>query len=294
MAATATQAFEEFKGRLTLTAKQRQDLRTRRDRIRGYLSEDWSIDNVVFGGSHARGSKIRPIQGRQGDVDIYVVLNSKHRQYGGLFQPPPAKLLQDVRRTLDRHLETPKIRADSPAVRITFTDMVVDVVPAFSRFLSDAYDIPYYRSWMTATPQRQQRVFRELDVARAGKFKPLLRMIKHWKALHHTVGLRSYHLETLAYEIFKSRPVDDYREALQVFFATAARDVRHHWKDPGGSGNRVTDYMTTPIANRASKMFELAAARAEKAIAAPTWAAEITLWRSPYLLGQRFPAWTAR
>jgi hypothetical protein len=69
---------------------------------------------------------------------------------------------------------------------------------------------------MTATPQRQQRVFKELDNARGGRFKPILRMIKHWKIVHSSVGLRSYHLETLAYEIFKQKPITDYREALRT------------------------------------------------------------------------------
>src|SRR6266511_3442184 len=81
----------------------------------------------MFGGSHARGSKIRPVLGRQGDVDIYVVLKGDERNYGGLLQPPPAKLLADVKKTLDRYLKTPKVRADSPAVRITYDDMIVDV-----------------------------------------------------------------------------------------------------------------------------------------------------------------------
>jgi hypothetical protein len=292
MATTAPLAFEQFKTRLTLTAKQRQALRDRRERIRGYLADDWSIDKVVFGGSHARGSKIRPVLGRQGDVDLYVVLNGKHRNYGGLFEPPPVRLLAQIKATLDRHLETPKVRADSPCVRITYEDMVVDVVPAFARFLSDAYTIPYYKGWMVATPQQQQRVYKELDDARGGRFKPLLRMIKHWKAVHPSVGLRSYHLETLAYEIFKRKQIGDDREALLTFFAEAQGAVQYHWNDPGGSGNHVTDYLTTPVANKAAKMFQLAAVRAEKAIDAPTWQREIAIWRSPLLLGIRFPAWT--
>lgn len=290
MATTAPQAFEQFKARLTLTSKQREALRDRRDRVRSLLSDEWAIDTVMFGGSHARGSKIRPVLGRQGDVDIYAVLKGDERTYGGLFQPPPAKLLVDIKKTLDRYLKTPKIRADSPAVRITYDDMIVDVIPAFSRFLSDAFDIPYYKTWMVATPRRQQRVFKKLDDARGGKFKPLLRMLKHWKAVHHTIGLRSYHLETLAYEIFGRHEIDDYRIAVYTFFDEAQSAVQYHWNDPGGSGNRVTDYLTPATANRASQMFKRAAERAARAIEARTWRQELAIWRSPLLLGSRFPA----
>ena len=231
----------------------------------------------MFGGSHARGSKIRPVLGRQGDVDIYVVLKGDERNYGGLLQPPPAKLLADVKKTLDRYLKTPKVRADSPAVRITYDDMIVDVVPAFARFLSDAFDIPYYKTWMVATPRAQQRVFKQLDDARGGKFKPLLRMLKHWKAVHHTIGLRSYHLETLAYEVFRKREIDDYRHALYTFFDEARSAVQYRWNDPGGSGNAVTDYLTSATVNRASLMFKRAAERAARAIDAPTWRQEIAI-----------------
>jgi len=293
MAASAPQAFLEFKTRLTLTAKQREALRDRRDLVRGYLAEDWSIENVVFGGSHARGSKIRPVSGRQGDVDIYVVLNGRHRTYGAPFAPPPAKLLTDVKKTLDRHLKTPKVRADSPAVRIIYSDMIVDVVPAFRHYFGDAFDIPYYKTWMTATPRGQQRVFKKLDSERDGHFKPLLHMIKHWKAVHPSIGLRSFHLETLAYEIFnRGEPVDDYRIALHTFFFRAAEFVQYPWNDPGGSCHRVTDYLTPAAKNNATTLFKAAAVRAAKAIEAPTWKTEIAIWRSPFLLGARFPAWT--
>jgi hypothetical protein len=269
VATTAPQAFEQFKARLTLTNKQREALRERRERVGRLLADEWAIETVVFGGSHARGSKIRPVLGRQGDVDIYVVLDGKERTYGGLFQPPPAKLLVDIKKTLDRSLKTPKIRADSPAVRITYDDIIVDVVPAFARFLSDAFDIPYYKTWMVATPRGQQRVFKQLDDAREGKFKPLLRMIKHWKAVHHTIGLRSYHLETLAYEIFRKREIEDYRISLCTFFSEAKAAVQYHWNDPGGSGNRVTDYLTQSTANKATEMFNRAADQARGTASPP-------------------------
>jgi SMODS domain-containing protein len=294
MAATAPQAFGQFASQLTLTHRQRLALRDRKDRIRNLLTPDWAIENVIFGGSHARGSKIRQAGGTQGDVDIYVVLNSNERNYGGLFQPVPAQLLRDIKKTLDRSLRTPRIRADSPAVRVTYEDMIVDVVPAFRRLLSDAYDVPYYRGWMKATPRAQERLFQELNRARAGKLKPFLRMLKYWKAIHRSVGLRSYHLETLAYEIFRRHPIDDYRLAFYTFFSNAQTMVQWSWNDPGGSGNRVTDYFNTEMASRATRMFRHAAIRAERAIDAKTWRQEIAIWRSPLMLGSRFPAYTGR
>jgi predicted nucleotidyltransferase len=292
MASTAPLAFEQFQTLLTLTSKQREALRERREVIRAYLADDWAIDAVMFGGSHARGSKIRPILGRQGDVDIYVVLKSSHKTYGGFLEPPPAKLLAEFKRTLDRYLPMTKVRADSPAVRIQYRDMIVDVIPAFRHFFGDAFDIPYYKEWMTATPRAQQRVFKEIDDARGGRFKPLLRMIKHWKAIHQSIGLRSYHLETLAFEIFRKYEINDYGHALYTFFDQAASRVQYHCDDPGESGNRVSEYLTSATANRATAMFTNAARRAARAIEAKTWPLEIACWRSSVLLGARFPAYT--
>jgi hypothetical protein len=46
-------------------------------------------------------------------------------------------------------------------------------------------------------------------------------MIKHWKAVHRSVGMRSYHLEVIALNIFERHAIDDYRLALWTFFDEA-------------------------------------------------------------------------
>lgn len=297
MAQTAPSAFAEFSTKLTLTSKQREALRTRRDQISSYVSGEWNVERVMFGGSHARGTKIRRVGTHQGDVDVYVILDGAERTYGSLVhRDPPIKLLADMRKTLSRSLRVTKIRADAPAIQITYSDMRVDVVPAFRQTAffgpGDGLDIPYGRNWRRATPLGQQRVFKQLDDAQSGRFKPLLRMIKHWRAVHPSAGLRSYHLEVLAFEIFRDRAINDYGESLAVFFREAARSVQYHVDDPGGSGSQVSDYLRGETVRRASLMFGRAAVLAQKAVDAPTWRQELLRWRSPALLGERFPAWT--
>lgn len=297
MAATAPEAFDQFSARLTLTAKQRAALRARRDQIAEYVAERWHVERVMFGGSHARGTKIRRVFTHQGDVDVYVILDNDERRYGSIFHSdPPGKLLFDMRKTLARSLPQTKIRADAPAIQIGYSDMRVDVVPAFRQAAffgpGDGLDIPWGREWRRASPLGQQRVFKELDDAQAGRLKPLVRMVKHWRGVHPTVRLRSYHLEVLAYEIFRTIRIEDYRECVAYFFEEAARRVNYHVDDPGGSGSRVSDYLTSAIVRNASGMLARSAKLAQRAIEQPTWRSEIRRWRSPLLFGERFPAWT--
>jgi predicted nucleotidyltransferase len=294
MAGTAPQAFDEFAGRLALTKLQREALKSRRDTIRGYISADWRVMDAYFGGSHARGTKIRKLGDKQGDVDIYVVLADAHRAaYGGMWAKEPKQLLSDIKATLDKKLKTPSLRADSPAVRINYEDMIVDVVPSFRRSSwGTALDIPYYSQWMVATPKGQEKTFGDLHKARGYLLRPLIRMIKHWKAVHTSFPLRSYHVETLTYMIFESRPINDYRQGLLTFFESADTYVLYNWNDPGGSGNSVSAYMSSTARDQARSMFKEAARLARAAIEAPTWKEEIERWRSPSLLGSRFPAYT--
>lgn len=297
MATTPISAFADFKGRNALTSSQRTAIRTRKETVKGYLKADgWDVQAAIFGGSHARGTKVRLPNDKKTDVDVYMILNPSYKaNYGGLFGQPPSQLLSDIKKSLDKRLDTPSIRADSPSVRIRYNDMDVDVVPAFRRGWlvgRQGLDIPYYDTWMVATPERQRAVFSELNGRMSNRLIHLLRMLKYWKAMHPSFPLRSYHLEVLAYNIYSQHPPADYRNAIADFFGYAQQAVQYHWQDPGGSGNNVTDYMTTSQRDLAISMFASAESRSRSAIDKPTWEQEIKAWRSSTMFGVRFPAYT--
>lgn len=296
MASSAISAFTEFKNKNALTAAQRRAIRNRREVVKQYLIDGgWTVEAAIFGGSHARRTKVRLPDDAKADVDVYVVLDAGHKTYGGLFQPPPSQLLTDIKKTLDKRLRSPAIRADSPSVRIRYSDMDVDVVPAFRRswLVGRGFDIPYYNGWMVATPEQQGSAFSSLNSKLDSRLIHLVRMLKYWKAYHSSFPLRSYHLEVLAYHIFDRNPPTDYRNAIATFFEQAQTFVRYQWNDPGGSRKYVSDYMTQAQLDSAVSMFRNAANRAQKAIDAPGWAKEIEIWRSSTLFGHRFPAYTA-
>lgn len=297
MATTATAAFTTFRDRNALTAAQRKAIRDRKEIVKGYLTADgWSVDSAIFGGSHARRTKVRLPDDRKTDVDVYMVLSPSHKaNYGGIFGSPPSQLLSDIKASLDKKLDTPSVRADSPSVRIRYSDMDVDVVPAFRRGWlvgGKGFDIPYYDSWRFATPEQQRAAFATLNGQLDNRLIHLVRMLKYWKAMHSSFPLRSYHLEVLAYNIFSQHPPTDYREAIADFFGYAKSYVQYSWSDPGGSGSNVTEYMTAAQRDSAKSMFAAAETRARNALAKPTWREEINAWRSTSMFGTHFPAYT--
>lgn len=292
VATTAAGAFEQFASNLELMRSHRDAIWSHRRSIERILGNHWSINRTLFGGSHARRTKKWVPAGVKSDVDLYVVLSSGHRNaYDGFFGPQTDALLDHIKSTLTNELKTPTIRRGSPCVRVTYTDgILVDVVPCFERgWFYSGLDIPYRNKWRTATPEQQGRVFTELNANRDGLLKPLVKMLKHWRDQHPSLsGFRSYHLETLAYNIFRQHSLTDYRTGVRDFFANAPSYLQHQWVDPGGSGASVSGYMSQAARQNATTSLTNAGRQAEHAISGTkTWEDEITAWRK--LFGNRFP-----
>lgn len=291
MLAEVTNAFDDFVGRLSLSPVHRRTLHSRRDVLRGYLADEWDVRRVLFGGSHARGTKISPVGDKQGDLDVYFVLAPRLRwHYGMLSGHTPSDLLIDVRQTLKRHLSTPSLRADSPCVRIRYSDLDVDVIPAFESWLDSSLLIPYYKGWLRATPDKQRKLFTSLNQRQGARFLPMVKMIKHWNRVHPTAGLRSYHTEIMALRIFRLRDIESYASALVTYFEKAARLVTRPLSDPCGSRSAVTQYLSPEKAAHAQEMLQRAARLAQAARDEESPSRAIDAWRSDSLFGPRFPA----
>lgn len=290
MATRPLAAFDQFKTSLEPTSAQKQTISSRKDTVRGYIATEWLLSSATFGGSYGRDTKVRAPADGKSDVDIFFVLDRDYRENysGGYYSKQPGALLDDIKTTLDKSLETPRVRRDAPAVRITYRDLLVDVVPAFRRWDGDL-DIPRGSSWMRATPEKQARVFSDLNANRGYRLKPLIKVGKYWLGQHPSLGMRSYHFEAMVYEHFSDYELSDYRYGAVSMFSGLAWRVKHYVNDPGGSGSDVAGYMGQGARQNAADRFQTAANAAQAAIDDPTYEGEITRWRK--LFGPRFPSY---
>lgn len=135
---------------------------------------------------------------------------------------------------------------------ITFTDFVVDVVPAFAR--------PWWSweggwkicdsgrdCWITTNPQKQVELSAAANRAHGGHLVPRIKQLKAWNS---TAGgpLRSFHLEALAWSTFgtswlwRNGQPSDWVSA-RYFFDKARTELRSKLHDPAGSGSDVARYL---------------------------------------------------
>jgi hypothetical protein len=73
-------------------------------------------------------------------------------------------------------------------------------------------------------------------------FVPVLKMLKAWNKCHSDL-LHSFHLETLALNVFDSSTIEDYPSALVRFFERAPARVSTVVFDPAGFNGDVGSYL---------------------------------------------------
>jgi tRNA nucleotidyltransferase (CCA-adding enzyme) len=147
MATTIASSFARFRSNLEVTDLQSSTLSTRQQAVRTAVEKDFTVLKSFLTGSYRRSTLIAPL--KEADVDIFVGLDAAYYKADG-----HAALLDKVRATLLKtYTKTPKISRNGHAVTITFTDFVVDVVPAFNR-KGGGYLIPdsVGKRWISTDP----------------------------------------------------------------------------------------------------------------------------------------------
>ena len=74
--------------------------------------------------------------------------------------------------------------------------------------------------------------------------------------------LRSFHIEVMMWEVWKSGAPMSWAEGLQLSFSRLADRVRRETADPAGKGPRVDEGLTDPQRAHASRLLYAAAALA--------------------------------
>ena len=242
---TRAQAFEELRSTLELTSLQETTVAERQERVRGAVANQLTVTDDFLTGSYRRHTLIGPL--KRADVDVVVVLDRKYKERG------PRAVLELVKKALlVEYTRTPTISRNGQAVTITFTDFIVDVVPAFVRpwwTWDEGWEIcdSGSDSWITTNPKKHVEISATANKAHGGHLVPRIKQLKAW---NRTVGepLRSFHLEALAWSIFgtswmwKNGQSSDWVSA-RYFFGNARTELKNQLHDPAGTGSDVAAYL---------------------------------------------------
>lgn len=242
---TRKQGFEKLRSRLELTGLQEKTVATRQSNVRAAVGRQLTVVDDFLTGSYRRHTMIGPLKGA--DVDIVVVLDRSYQDRGA------RAVLELVKQALlDEYKKGTMISRNGQAVTITFTDFVVDVVPAFSR--------PWWSwevgweicdsgrdRWITTNPKKHVEISAAANRAHGGHLVPRIKQLKAW---NRTAGepFRSFHLEALAWSIFgtswwwKNGQSSDWASA-RYFFDKARTELKSQLHDPAGTGSDVAAYL---------------------------------------------------
>lgn len=286
MATTIDASFQKLKGNLEITGLQKSTVSTRQQSVREVLEADFTLVDSFLTGSYSRSTMIAPLG--EADVDIFVVLSSTYYESNG-----QASILDKVRRTLLKtYTKTPKISRNGQAVTITFTDFLVDVVPAFNR-QGGGYLIPNStdKRWISTNPEVHVNTVSQENASHQGMLVPLVKMIKGW---NRSAGFpfNSFYLELLAVEILRNVTISDYPSGMRYFLDKGREKIRYTVRDLVPYGGDVYGFRNVTTVQEAVGKFELGYNRAVRAEDyARKWAIEAAVdeWRK--IFGDYFPAY---
>lgn len=239
MATTINQSFLQFKSNLEITDLQLQTVSTRQQNVRDAMAADLTVLDSFLTGSYRRSTMIAPLS--NADIDIFVVLDASYFKQDG-----QAWLLDKAKETLKKkYSSTPKISRNGQAVTITFTDFVVDVVPAFNRkgggyLIADSVN----GRWISTDPKKHVEIWSTENTTHKGNLVPLIKMIKAWNRGHSAL-LRSFHLEAMILNILTNVTITDFPSGARFVFDKARQSVKGKISDPSGYGGDLADYLNT-------------------------------------------------
>jgi len=241
MATTIAAAFSEFKSNLEISGLQSETVSTRQKNVREAVEDGLSVLSSFLTGSYIRSTMIKPLT--EADIDIFVVLDPQYYH-----QNKPASLLDKVRGVLlKKYPRTPKISRNGQAVTVTFSDFVVDVVPAFNR-IGGGYIIPnsVKGEWIETDPKVHESYISDRNLNHNGVFVPMVKMLKAWNRKQGK-SIKSFYLELLAAKIFSGITISDYSSGARYFFDKGREGVKYTIPDPAGLGGQVQGLYTGTV-----------------------------------------------
>lgn len=239
MATTINQSFQQLKANLEITGLQQQTVSIRQQNVRDAVAADLTVLDTFLTGSYRRSTMIAPL--KDADIDVFAILDASYFKQDG-----QAWLLDKVKTTLKKtYPTTPKISRNGQAVTITFTDVTVDVVPAFNRrgggyLIADSLN----GRWIATDPKNHVDIWSTANATHQGNLVPLIKMIKAWNRQNGAL-LRSFHLEAMILGILTNVTINDFSSGSRFVFDKARQTVKSATFDPSGYGGNLADYLST-------------------------------------------------
>jgi hypothetical protein len=265
MTTTIEAAFRDFKSNLEITGLQKSTVSSRQQSVRDAVNKELSVSDSFLAGSYSRSTMIAPL--KEADVDIFIILDNKYFDHYNGKNGGQAGLLDLLKRGLKKtYTKTPDISRNGQAVTITFTDFMVDVVPAFYR-KGGGYLIPnsISQSWISTDPKKHVEIWTAENQAHNSDLVPLIKMIKRWNRMINNYFM-SFHLEVMILKTLYQVKITDFSSGVRYFFDKARNYVTKQNPDPAGYKGDVGAYLNTQqkIDNAVSRI-ETAYKRALKA-----------------------------
>lgn len=246
---TRSQAFEQFRRNLSLSDLQDETVATRQRKVRQAVARQLAVIDDFLTGSYRRQTLIAPLT--KADIDIVVVLDDNYR---GRHARAVLELTRQA--LLATYPRTPRISRNGQAVTVSFSDFLVDVVPAFRRpwwnssGLEPTWDIcdSGGDKWIETNPRKHVELSALANGLHDGRLVPCIKQLKAWNQAVNS-PLRSFHLEVLAWSIFGSswwshlNMQSDWQNTC-YFFDKARDRLRYELSDPAGTGGKVSAYLT--------------------------------------------------
>ena len=200
-------AFQIFLQNISLPDSQIAAAQRSHNALRTYLESDDYFGDLILetflNGSYARRTTVQPIR----DVDIIAVVE---RQW---MEGDPARAMESLRRKLAQRYTEWRTRRHRRAVRVSLSDICLDVVMATAPDgIHRAFRIPdrELRSWIKTHPRRQLDLVNDLAAPTKGNYARLVRLLKAWASakVAQAARPRSFVLECAVYHIIASYPTD--------------------------------------------------------------------------------------
>ena len=180
------------------------------------------IVDHYLSGSYSRDTAIKPLD----DVDIIFIIDPTKWSSGlaGLLSmhPEPSAVLSTFANALRYRYPVSSVYGQRRSIRLELYHLDIDVVPAINaERYGDFILIPDKDSgnWIKSSPKRHSDKAIAINKKQNGKFKPLVKLLKHWNGnLPSTASLKSFTIETIAVRVFDTINYQSLEEGLLKYF----------------------------------------------------------------------------